>query len=305
MGVPPKTLADQIAAATPGVTPEIERLKLGGIPEVSFRFRDVEPPSNLYIGPDDFLVVTIVSAVAGETVTIQGRLMLVTGEIKTFLYVVNSPTLNGFTVKIFPLAEGYFLGCQIFSSLLTTQRGQLFVSLAVQRGPNLSSGITTAFLLQDYIDLVDQTGWPPGRYISSTDGAGAILSTAVANPAAGADWSFTVPAQSRAKVRSVKAQLATSATAGARLARLQITDGTNVVFTVVPTITQTVSLTWTYDWALGMGGELNASANNFVGEALPDMLLEPGWVIGTSTAAISATDQWSLIRLETERWISV
>lgn len=115
-----------------------------------------------------------------------------------------------------------------------------------------------------------------------------------AAPAAGADWSVTVPAGELWELRSVFAQLVTSAAVATRGARLVVNDGTAAFLTLPAPATQAASLTGTYTWA--PHGPQLALAQANIG-FVPELSLMPGWSIASSTAAIDAGDQWTAPRL--------
>lgn len=117
--------------------------------------------------------------------------------------------------------------------------------------------------------------------------------TAVASPAAGADWSVPVPSGHLWSLVSVFAQLVTSGVAGNRAPRFFVSDGIATWFLIPPAAVQGLTLTVTYCWhpfatPLLVGG---ASAI-----AIPPLDLEPGWSFGVSTALLDVGDQWSGIR---------
>lgn len=128
----------------------------------------------------------------------------------------------------------------------------------------------------------------------------------VAAPAAGADWSQTIPAGHLWRPFSVTAQLLTSAAVANRQAVLVLGDGTNTFAFLSAPAVQAASTTVVYTWAdistvLALGARQLAP--------LSDIDLPPGWTIGVATALLDVADQWSAIRLgvidTTERWGSL
>ncbi len=117
----------------------------------------------------------------------------------------------------------------------------------------------------------------------------------VANPAAGADWSFTVPAGHVYRLVSVFAQLVTSAVVANRQALLTVTDGTGTFLRLPAAAVQAASGTVTYSWMAGGVAYLSLPASQAA--FLPDLNLMPAWGLASSTALIDVGDQWSGIRL--------
>ena len=125
----------------------------------------------------------------------------------------------------------------------------------------------------------------------------AVKTVAVANPAAGADWSVQVPAGVTWEVQSVYAQLATSAVVANRFPVLVVQDaGGNTLLDANPGGGgQTATQTHKYTWAIGAGSNQNTSANPSA--PIPDMVLPGGSTIGTTTLNLDAGDQWSAVSL--------
>lgn len=120
------------------------------------------------------------------------------------------------------------------------------------------------------------------------------LAVPVGPPAAGADWSIAVPAGYVWRVEAVYGVLATSAAAGTREARLTLADATGVILSLGPAATQAASLTSRYAWTQGGGYAAGAS----IGGALPpDLALDPGWTLASSTVGLDVADAWSSVRL--------
>lgn len=131
---------------------------------------------------------------------------------------------------------------------------------------------------------------------------GEPISVDVANPAAGADWSYTLPANFAYKLQSVFATITTSGVSGTRIPRLSISDGAGNLLARIQVAGGTAgSLTHNYVWMLGVVST-TTSAELHKSMALCNMILSAGWVIEVATDLIQAGDQWSNIQLSFERW---
>lgn len=131
--------------------------------------------------------------------------------------------------------------------------------------------------------------------------AGPVLRTQVVpSPAAGADWTFTIPGRSAMRILSVRAIFASAVAVATRFPALVITDGVSQVMNLPGASGEAASITETYCWAptadsiqTGTGGSNSAS--------IPDKLILPvGFTIGSSTPNIQAADQWSGIVIWTQ-----
>lgn len=122
----------------------------------------------------------------------------------------------------------------------------------------------------------------------------ATVTSALGNPAAGADWASAQGATRQ--LISVFAQLVTSATVANRLPALQVVDAAaHVVLKLPAAAVQAAGATETYVWGVSLPF---SSANNQNLTPLPGgLVVANGWSIQTVTAALQAGDQWSAIVL--------
>jgi hypothetical protein len=126
-------------------------------------------------------------------------------------------------------------------------------------------------------------------------------SVVVPNPAAGADWSVTVPASEVWSLVTITATLTTSAAVANRLPSLVVTDG-NVRYARMSAVnTQAASLTSIATWGpYGQSGQTGTVVRGI----LPVAALGPGETIGSLTDLIDVADQWSAIVLRVLATIS-
>lgn len=111
-------------------------------------------------------------------------------------------------------------------------------------------------------------------------------------PAAGADWSITVPGGQLWELISVYAQITTAVAVANRLPNLQISDGDITWLTLPGDAATAASLTGTYVWANGISP---LSAAHGITAGLPrDLYLMPGSVVSVSTDNVQAADQWGV-----------
>lgn len=114
-------------------------------------------------------------------------------------------------------------------------------------------------------------------------------------PAAGADFTFTVPGDRALRIVSVTAQLVTSAAVANRGAALVITAPEGVVITVEQPAVITAGLTTLLCWGSGVSGDATALVNGRLTAGIGEYELPPGYVVSTATAALDAADQWGSI----------
>lgn len=126
----------------------------------------------------------------------------------------------------------------------------------------------------------------------------AVRTINIANPAAATDWTISVPAGMQWRLRSVRAQLVTSANAGNRQVNLVIKDDAgNIVAQIPPAATQAASLTYSYTFAQGAASSLVGTTQS--APAPKDMVLGDSYTLAVSSTLLAA-DQWSNIWLQVE-----
>lgn len=126
-----------------------------------------------------------------------------------------------------------------------------------------------------------------------------VTSVTGANPAANAECSITVPAGERWLLLAVTVANV-QAGAGSSWPKLQIDDGTNVLFQAhAGTAAQGVSTTCQFTWIPGGGiiGPSGATTAVAAQGTLPEgLVLEAGWKITTSTVGLSANTDYGVPR---------
>lgn len=144
------------------------------------------------------------------------------------------------------------------------------------------------------------------------DGPGSDLSIAGTDPAANAEISETVPANTIWRVKSISASLVTDGNAAARVVRATLDDGSSVYYQASTRIDHTASLTVRYSWSPEGAGavstaetdaELVAALDATINVSLPDpTILSAGDRFITITGAMEAGDDWSAPQLSVEAW---
>jgi hypothetical protein len=116
-------------------------------------------------------------------------------------------------------------------------------------------------------------------------------------PAAGADWTQTVPGQSTWALVSVCAQLVTSSAVANRVPVLKVTDGTNTIAQIPEPVSLTASLTTTVTWMADGATTSTAITGASVIVNTPKLILPPGFVLSSVTSLIDTGDQWQNVNV--------
>lgn len=127
-------------------------------------------------------------------------------------------------------------------------------------------------------------------------GPGPMLDVSNAAPAAGADWTYTVPAGQSLVVETLQFSLVTGVTVANRTVQVIIDDGANELWRWVSPTVQAASTTVEYVGAQS-SVEYGAVRNGVEAFELPNLILGPGYRVRTVTVNIQATDQYSAQRL--------
>lgn len=129
-----------------------------------------------------------------------------------------------------------------------------------------------------------------------------IRSIQVAQPAAGAEWSTTVPAGQVWKVKAILCQFVASSTVASRNVSIVMTDGTNLLVGAAVAGTYAASSNIYFSGFPGTVQQSASLGNSFGGHGLqtfpiPEIVLPAGSTIGSSTLALQTGDQWQAISL--------
>jgi hypothetical protein len=305
----------------------------GSVPNiVSFLFDQVGPPSSVYIQRDDQVLISGVSTAAGESITVQGRLLLPyalsagqpdqgrgpgeggapivgPGIIVPFQSTFALGTGLNSAKLLIAQTEGYLLSLSV-SANVATQRGQTFVRAWLNRGAqNIINPNAFYLLFADYCTTVGAVGYPIGRVINPVEGPGIIQQYAPSNPAAGADFSVSSAPTGRIRLQTLLAKLVTSATAGNRVVgfTLAMSSPAGVCFRAQDSTPIAASTTVFYNFVQGStfyrgGGAIGTEVDVVLPAPVP-WYGRTSITIASVTQGLLAGDQWSNIILETEEWM--
>lgn len=272
--------------------------------EVTFKLKELAPPSSMYVRPEDNLQCQFAStSTLGTPWRITYRLLLTNGTVQLSVSEF-VPTVDGLTHQFnIPLTEGYLLSLTAQALGVTHQPfpGQTWVQVNLVRS-NAAGAASQVVLCQGYAGSLFTVSWPDARLMVPGEGPGFITSVQQANPAAGADWTYTVPVSRRQRIQSLSSTLVTSAAAANRDVQLIVDDGVNVVWqmsapaAVVAATTQVFSATGT-----NLPTGIITTTTTLV--LPPGLVLQNGHRIRTATTGIQAGDQWSNIFLMIEDWV--
>lgn len=262
----------------------------------------IEPYPAVYVTQDDVILVKVWSPGVASAVNVSLRMQTPDGRVVPAFYAYSLSTVGATpSQQIIEQIEGFILSATVETP--GAPYGQCYVQLQIVRGRGTGDQTAGQLLCAGYPGSGGAIGFPQTPTIGPLAGAGQSVSTTVANPAAAADWTYTVPAGVQQTLLSVRAVLTTSATVANRIPVLRITSPTGqIIADVAALAAQTATTTVTYVW---MAGAPSNNVNNVQQMALPTGLrLMPGSTIQVITSGLSAGDQWSAIVITTTQFIS-
>ena len=292
---------DALGRGALGTTPEPQFVPLSGANTNKEAARLSHGSSLVYITRDDRLMVFQRSQFSTNNVNLRVRILRDDGQVTvldTLLAFIQ--TLNGQNFFV-DLCEGYLLDLTLGYAAGQAPRGTSFAQAFLVRGTTASPVITRC-LFSDYVGSLANYGYPifPGR--QQTDGQGLIRSEQVANPAAGAEWVYTVQNFLRKKLLSVAFTFVTAAGGAARTVQLVVDDGANIVGQFPANVSQAASLTNIYTGASGLFSSTALATTKLI-PLPPDVRMVNGWRVRSLTDTIQAADQYSNIWLMFDSWL--
>lgn len=124
------------------------------------------------------------------------------------------------------------------------------------------------------------------------------------NPAAGDDYTYTPPANTRIQLLAFHFAFVTNANVKDRLARFRLLNGGNRNNTVMPTIVQPASKVWFYNFSLGIPAhEETTNYDQIYGNLGPSFIMQDGDTLEINSPNMDAADQLSTIVLRYKQWI--
>lgn len=250
---------------------------------------------------EDKLQIASWNSVSGARIGIQGRVFSKLHQrVQPFRGVHTPNTDRSLAVGFVDVPEGELLNVAVFAEAGTTRIGQTFIRLAVVRG-NVSAFTFLGTLLQGHVTQLQVQAWPGAPIGNSLDARGLIRVVTASTPAAGAEFSETVPTGAVWEFLAFSCQLAESGGI-ANTPRLVLDDGSGNELVGVPNLFGVATNTFTYSWLAGLGLSLDAGTRKPISFPV-GYLLNPGARIRTSTSGITGATQYSAGFLTVREWL--
>jgi hypothetical protein len=262
----------------------------------------VQPPSPLYLQPEDSLIWTIFAPTSAlpQTFFLFIRWLRPDGEIVSVKKTLTVIASGGFFP--FTLGEGFLLSATcVNSTLIVNEPNRYFSTLVIQRDTP-ESGSNHWQLFSDSITGSHFPTWPYGRNIMSHDAAPRLRSITGTTPGAGLELLESVPSNARWRFLYATAILTTSATVANRFPTILLDDGINLFYRWNSGAAIPASAAIRIVFApVNLAGASDLSINTIF---IPDNLfMSQGYRFRTVTTALQAGDQWSSLQYLVQEWI--
>lgn len=289
-----------VSLGSPPVSSEAFKVQTQS-PIVRFLNKAVQPPSSVYVESDDEIVFNFASTqLENEQITVNYRLLRFDGEVIHGQFVAIFPADRLVHTHTEPLTEGFLLSMSC-KALQATTRGQTFVRAFITN-PGLGGNQPSYMLMADYVTQQMAPGYPNGRVTMPSEGPGNITQVTGSTPAAGANWSLQVPANSRWRVITTSAVLFTDAVVGNRVVEEQFVVNLMAGYLAVSASNQPASTSYAYT-----GAELTPTATARVDRinlpVPPDLILLAANFVNSVVFGMDPGDQWSAPQMIVEEWL--
>ncbi len=274
-------------------------------------WRDLDPeqrltlslrsPAAFFVSGEDSIQLSAINSAAGVTLTLAGRFMQLNGEVTSFAHVLTPATDRTLSSILKFMGDGTLMNFSVIATSGAPLWGQCWVRVQIVRGLGGATMVIGA-LVSGYVTASQPVALPGGRMRGSLDGQGVIRAVTGTNPAAGANFSVTVPTGARWRLQSLDVSMVTSGTAANREMVLVIDDGTTILARVPQGTAQIASLTRTYSYYESASRNTIAQAGNF-DAALPPIVLLAGSRIMSAVTNIEVDDDIGAPTLLVEEWL--
>lgn len=257
------------------------------------QYSDVRTAPGPYVMNGDFLRLKASSTDASATLTMNGRLLRVDGEIVNFTTSMVITGTGNQTAVVTPLTDGWLIGFIVFVAAGTITDGEVIASVDVVQASG--SGLTPILNLgSGEITNTRSLGLDAHTYSTpaATPTAITIVTSALANPAPGVDATWTVPAGQTWEIQAVSGKLVTSAAVASRRVGTICNTGTSFFGYAYTDLTQVASVTRSY-WFFRTADEFATLDFGNIQLPLAPVLLPAGYVFSILSENLDVADQWS------------
>lgn len=252
-----------------------------------------------YLDRGDFLQILSATTNASASLEFMYRFMSLSGEIVSGRATVVFSGTGVQTPVIVPVGNGWLIGFDLHVLTGTVIEGQVQASVHIANATG-AGGFNEVSLASGELSNTRSLGL--GAYtsrsvvVSQTVGTFTVVN--VANPAAGVDWTTTVPAGNTWQVQAITATLTTAVAAGSRGPSFGFDNGSVTLGRQGNNSLIAASTTGIVSMGIGMSVAVDiVSPTQLTSAGLWNTTLGAGFRVFSNTINIQAADQWSAINL--------
>lgn len=244
---------------------------------------------------NDRLHITITTQVASLNLIVRARTILPDGQVQQHQHIfitTGDGTEDDFEV---PIDSGYLIGVNVGFASGALTAVEAFCRISLRRLEGSTAG-PYIMLTTGYVSIAQQLSWPESTPKNAFEIEGVPVVVTVANPAAGANWSYTVPDGTDFLCRAIRFRFVTAVAAATRQVRIEWLSGANVIHQAIFATTQIASLT--YDYNAARDAVTEVLVGTLINRSMPDLRLFNSQIIRVQTTSIQAADQFSAVVLQ-------
>lgn len=262
-------------------------------------------PFQFPLDGNEYLRASMVSAVAGAVVAIQGRLLRPSGEIANFAFTLRSLVATVMEENDYQLGAGALLSVFAQPAIGSggTAWGDTYAALSIVRGQGVNA-VELGVLIQSYVGFKQPAVWPGTPIRASLDGNGRPEVLAFTDPAAGFPKVINGTGGARYRLSVISASFVTDATLGSRFVNLLFRRNGTLVARFWAPAAQAPSTGVNYYFVAG-GASYVGGGGSGQYTPLPRAL----WFDATDeieltwAGTVGAADQLSAIAVDADRWL--
>lgn len=269
---------------------------------VQFATDNIQPPTALYIAPEDNIRVSVWTPTGGLHLNITGRFINDDLQIVPFRHVIYPTGAATRETFIIDIPECLLLALEVDAEDVSIEAGEMYVNVDVIRGAGADL-VTFGNLIQSPVTNLFHPTWPWSQHKFTTDAPAHFRFTQIAGGSPPANWTLTFTDFVRTRVLSVEFTIATDATAADRRPHLSYQlNGAIEIANIGPQVAQTASLSWTYSYFIG-ASTVDAASGRRQHVGLPPIWLPRQSSLQLQVGSLAAGDTLSTSVVTYEQYI--
>jgi len=252
------------------------------------------------VGVSDRIVFSTWSLVSGGTLRVFISVLRPnhTVELQSFLFTLGST--GALQNNTFIIPEGDLVSVCCFVESVAVVAGSVLVQARLERGA-VTGAQVLVILFRDFVSTDHPLSFPGSSVVSHHHDVPNLFYTTVADPAAGAQFTFTPPANTRSVILGVRFVLSTFTTAGNRYASLTFSQGGVVRLGFSGGVSVGVNVVATFNFG-DVGSHNSATATQIVASLPPFELPSDGSIVSVVSGML-ANDTLTSIQVYGKRMV--